>query len=109
MILDDDTTKLYLASYMISEELPITREGDSVKVSYIDESNGAINIVSFDNLSFSQEISSKQEQLNQEKQDVIQDSNNHITEVDPDKNANEWDSLTEEEKAKLLKELENEK
>lgn len=108
MILDQDSTKLYLASYSISEELPITREGDTVKVSYVDESNGTINIISFDNLSFSQKFSEKQEQLNQDKQEnnIIHDENNNITEVNPEKNEDEWDNLTEEEKAKLLKELE---
>ena len=108
MILDEDSTKLYLASYSVSEELPITREGDLVEISYVDEANGTINIVTFDNLSFSQKVSDKQESLNQERQEdsVIHDENNSITEVNPDKNKEEWDNLTEEEKAKLLKELE---
>ena len=46
--------------------------------------------------------------MNQEKQEnnIINDENNSITEVNPEKNADEWDNLTEEEKAKLLKELE---
>lgn len=108
MILDDDRTKLYMASYSISEELPITREGDTVEISYIDESNGSINVVTFDNLDFSQEVSSDQAKKNEESQknNIINNSDNQVIEVDPDKNEEEWDSLTDEEKAKILDNLE---
>lgn len=107
-ILDNDTSKLYLASYAVSEELPITREGDKVKISYVDESNGAINIASFDNLNFSQIISDKQEEYNEEKEDknLVNNPDNNITSVDPEKDQEKWDSLTDEEKAKLLEKLE---
>lgn len=105
MILNDDSTKLYLASYTISEELPITREGDTVKISYIDESNGAINIAEFDNMSFSQTVSSKQEQLNKEQQEnnIINNPDNSIIEVNPEKNKEELENMTDEEISKLLK------
>ena len=107
-ILDNDTTKLYLASYTVSEELPITREGDNVKVSYLDESNGSINIASFDNLDFSQTISDKQEEYNKEKEEknLVNNPDNNVINVEPEKDQATWDSLTDEEKAKLLENLE---
>lgn len=109
MILDDDRTKLYMASYSISDELPITREGDNVEISYIDEANGTINIATFDNLEFSQQISEDQKKINEDKKSVIENSDNKITDVDPEKNEETWDSLSDEEKAKILKELEENK
>ncbi len=107
-ILDNDTTKLYLASYTVSEELPITREGDNVKVSYLDDANGSINIASFDNLDFSQTISDKQEEYNEEKEEknLVNNPDNNVINVEPEKDQATWDSLTDEEKAKLLENLE---
>lgn len=111
IILDEDSSKLYLASYMVSEELPITREGDKVKISYVDESNGSINVVAFDNLDYSQKISEKQEELNenQEQNNLINDPENGITNVDPEADEKAWEELTDEEKAKLLDKLEENK
>lgn len=100
MILDNDRTKLYVASYTISEELPITRLGDTVEISYIDESNGSINIVTFDNLDFSQEISSDQVKKSEA---IIEEPENKITDVDEEEINSKINSLTTEEKAKLLK------
>lgn len=107
-ILDNDTTKLYLASYTVSEELPITREGDRVNISYLDESNGSINVASFDNLDFYQTISDKQEEYDKEKEEknLVNNPNNNIINVEPKKDQAIWDSLTDEEKAKLLENLE---
>lgn len=110
MILDDDASKLYLASYMVSEELPITQVGDTVEVSYVDEANGTINIVSFDNIAFAQKLSSDQERLNEEKEsnNLINNPNSGVINVDPEANEEAWDNLTDEEKAKILKELQSE-
>lgn len=110
MILDDDESKLFLASYLVSEELPITREGDQVKISYVDESNGTINIVTFDNIKFAQPVSEGQQKINeeQEKNTIIKSDDTTITTVDPEKNEDAWESLSDEEKAKLLEKLEKE-
>ena len=87
-------------------ELPITREGDNVKISYIDDSNGTVNVSKFDNLDFTQEKSEEQQQKDEQavKGGVSEDDTNKIYEVDPEKSEKEWDSLTDEEKAKLLEE-----
>ena len=97
-----------MASYTVSEELPITREGDNVKVSYLDDANGSINIASFDNLDFSQTISDKQEEYNEEKEEknLVNNPDNNVINVEPEKDQATWDSLTDEEKAKLLENLE---
>lgn len=103
LVIDGDNSKLFMASYDVSEELPITREGDKVSVSYIDDSNGVIDISKFDNLDFTQKISD-----DQIKKDGLNDSNptNDITKVDPKKNEDTWEKLTDEEKAKLFKNIE---
>lgn len=106
MVLDNDMTKLYIASFMVSEELPVTREGDKVKISYVDDLNGTISIVTFDNLNITPKISTEQEEKNNSTINIIDDPDNSIIEVDPEKNSNTWDSLSEEEKAKLLEDLE---
>ncbi len=107
MVLDDDESRLFLASYMVSEELPITREGDKVEISYVDESNGTINIVYFDNIAFSQTLTPSQEEINkeQEENNLINNPEHSIVEVNPEENENVWESLTDEEKAKLLEDL----
>lgn len=106
MIINEDTTKLYVAASKLSAELPITTEGDNVKISYIDDSNGTVNVSKFDNLDFTQEKSEEQQQKDEQavKGGVSEDDTNKIYEVDPEKSEKEWDSLTDEEKAKLLEE-----
>lgn len=103
LVIDSNTTKLFMASYDVSEELPITREGDKVKISYIDDSNGVIDISKFDNLDFKQNKSQDQED-----KDKINssESTDNVTQVDPSKNEDLWDKLTDEEKSKLLENLE---
>lgn len=109
MIIDNEMTKLYMASYMTSEELPVTREGDRVKISYIDESNGTINVVEFDNLNLSQKVSNEQQKKNEQITNIIKDEDNKIIEVNPEKNNEIWDSMTDEERSKLLDEKGKEK
>ena len=105
IIINDDRSKLYVASGTLSEELPITREGDNVKLSFIDDKNGTVDVAKFDNLDFTQQKSEdqqKKDEMNSES--VLEGDSNNITEVDPEKTEEEWDSLTDEEKAKILEE-----
>ncbi len=106
MIINGDTTKLYVAVSKLSEELPITREGDHIKISYIDDSNGTVNVSKFDNLDFKQEKSKDQQKKDEQttEEGVLEDDANKVYEVDPEKAQQEWNSLTDEEKAKLLEE-----
>lgn len=95
IVLENHPERIFLASYAVSEELPLTSVGDTVKVSYVDENiEGVINIVSFDNMKFG---------LNEEQEiNIIENDENNIVKVDPEANQKTWDSLTEEEKAELL-------
>ena len=60
----------------------------------------SINIVTFDNLDFSQEISSDQVKKSEA---IIEEPENKITDVDEEEINSKINSLTTEEKAKLLK------
>lgn len=105
MIIGDDNTKLYVTSSSLSDEFAITREGDNVKVSYIDDSNGTVSISDFDNLDFSQVKSEDQVRKDDqiaENGGISENDTNTIIEVTPEDNEAEWNSLTDEEKAKLL-------
>lgn len=63
----ENLNNIFTASYAVSNELAITREGDSVKIGYIDDQNGVATIVSFDNIAFSEKVS--EEQLDRDKLD----------------------------------------
>lgn len=52
--------KVFTAAYTVSNELPITKEGDKVKISYIDNKEVLINIINFDNITFEEQIIKKQ-------------------------------------------------
>lgn len=105
IIINDDRTKLYIANGSLSDELPITREGDNVKISFLDDKNGTVDVSKFDNLEFTQEKSEEQQKKDEQNSESISNNKtNNITEVDPEKAEEEWNSLTDEEKAKILKE-----
>lgn len=107
MILEGESNKIFTASYTISDELSITREGDTVQVSYIDDKNGTVNIIKFDNIAFASQISEKQERRNKmdEGTSELESDKNNIINVNPEENEEKWNSLTDEEKAKLMEEL----
>lgn len=107
MILEDQSDKIFTASYAVSNELAITREGDTVKVEYVDDQNGTISIVSFDNIAFATPVSEEQEVRDEmdEGTSALDSKYNQIIEVNPEMNEDIWNSLTDEEKAKLIEEL----
>lgn len=51
--IDSVKDSIFIVSSKISTEVPITKEGDSVKISYEKDQKGAIDIMDFDNLSIS--------------------------------------------------------
>lgn len=108
MIIDDDETKIFTGSYVVSDELPVTRQGDEVKVTYLNDNNGVIHIVTFDNVKFAPPVSEGQQRINesQMQNNPINDKeNNSIITVDPEESQEIWDSLTDEQKAKLLEKI----
>lgn len=54
-ILKDHKDKIFNAGISISNELPITKEGDKVNIRYVDTKQDIINITSFDNMLFNQQ------------------------------------------------------
>lgn len=106
MILNGEPDKIFMASYAVSDELSITRDGDTVKVYYIDDSNGTVDIVSFENVAFSIQVSDTQQERNEldEGTSVLDSETNQIIDVNPEVNEDVWNSMSDEEKAKLMDE-----
>ena len=73
---------------------------------YVDAQNGVISIVSFDNIAFAETVSEKQEARDEmdEGTSALDSKYAQIIEVNPEMNEEVWNSLTDEEKAKLLEE-----
>ncbi|MEG1705780.1 MAG: hypothetical protein RR290_04325, partial [Clostridia bacterium] len=105
IILNNDNNKLFIAPYTISKELPITKKGDTVDISYIDDSNMSIDVTKFDNIKFSQIKSEYQQVKDNHQMDVISDDNSKINEIDHEKDSKTWDSLTNEEKLRFWKNI----
>ena len=95
-----------MAPYTVSEELSITREGDTVKITYLDDKNGTVDIVSFDNIAFATPKSEEQEKRDKldEEASVLKSKDNQVIKVNPEKNEEAWNNLSDEEKAKLIQE-----
>ena len=53
-VLENRPDKLFTAAASLSEELAITREGDSIRVEYLDNGAGLCEVTGFDNLAFEQ-------------------------------------------------------
>lgn len=107
LVVDGEEDKIFTASYLISDELAITRDGDTVKISYIDDKNGTVDITSFDNVAFATPTSEAQQKRDEfDKGTSALDSEyNQIIQVNPELSQETWDNMTEEEKAKMLEEF----
>lgn len=107
MVVEGEADKIFMASYMVSDELSITRDGDTVKISYIDDKNGTVDVMEFDNVAFATPKSEDQERRDEmdEGTSALDSKYNQIVEVNPDMNEETWNSLTDEEKAKLIDEF----
>lgn len=110
IVVEGEESKIFTASYLISDELSITRDGDKVIISYIDDKNGTVDITKFDNIAFSTPVSEEQQKRNEldESVSTLESDNNQIIEVNPHISEEKWNNLTEEEKAKMLKEFSEE-
>lgn len=109
IVVEGEQEKIFTASYLISDELAVTRDGDKVKIEYIDDKNGTVDITSFDNIAFSTPISEEQQNRNEldEGTSVLDSQYNQIIQVNPDLSQETWDNMTEEEKAKMIEEFLN--
>ncbi len=107
MVVEGEENKIFMASYMVSDELSITRDGDTVKISYIDDKNGTVDVMGFDNVAFATSKSEAQERREamDEGTSALDSKYNQAVEVNPEMNEKIWNSLTDEEKAKILGEF----
>ncbi len=102
-IIKDNEEKLFTCGYNISDELAITREGDKVSIKYVDDGNGSFSVTEFDNIEFKTVTSENQER----RDELDKDSNyeNQVLPVDSEQNDLWWNSLTDEEKAEIISQL----
>lgn len=109
LVVEGEKEKIFMGSYTVSDELSITRDGDTVKISYIDDKNGTVDIISFDNLAFATPKSENQERRNQldEGTSALDSDYNQIVEVNPEMSEETWNNLSDEEKAKIIDEFLN--
>lgn len=109
LVVEGEEEKIFTASYMVSEELAVTRDGDTVKITYVDDKNGTVDIVTFDNVAFATPVSEAQEKRNEldEGTSAYDAEDSQMIEVNPDVTEDTWNSLSDEEKAKILQEYQN--
>jgi len=107
LVVEGEEDKIFMAPYTVSDELSITRDGDTVKLSYVDDKNGTVDIVSFENVAFATPKSEDQERRDEmdEGTSPYEDEYSQIVEVNPDLSEDTWNSLSDEEKAKLIDEF----
>ena len=106
-ILEKNPKILFTAGTTVSDELPLTREGDMVKIHYVQvNSNGSVSIMSFDNLALSIQKDTLQTQ-NETRLDTIRGK---IIQQKSDKVIdNKIDNLTPQQKRDMLKMLNQKK
>jgi len=68
IILKEKQDKIFITSLNMSNELPLTREGDSVEITYNKNPNSSIDLISFDNLQFTQTKAVSEEKIIEEKE-----------------------------------------
>ncbi len=109
LVVEGEEEKIFTASYMVSEELAVTRDGDTVKITYVDDKNGTVDIITFDNVAFATPVSEAQEKRNEldEGTSAYDAEDSQMIEVNPDVTEDTWNSLSDEEKAKILQEYQN--
>lgn len=75
-------------------------------ISYVDDKNGTVDIVGFDNIAFATPVSEQQEKRDEFDQgtSALDQEASQITNVNPEENKEAWENLTEEEKSKMLEE-----
>ena len=107
LVVEGEEEKIFTASYLVSDELAVTRDGDTIRITYIDDQNGTVDISSFDNLKYGMPVSEEQQKRDEFDQNtsVLDSDYNKIIEVNPELSQETWENMTEEEKAKMLEEF----
>lgn len=106
IVVDGEEEKIFTASFNVSEELSVTRDGDTVKLYYVDDGNGTMDIINFENVAYAIQKSEDQNKRDELDEGTSQLDPNHssVVDVNPELNESTWDSLTDEEKAQLMDE-----
>ena len=105
-VISDEMTKIFICGCSVSNELSVTEVGDEVTFTYVDDGNGTFSVTSFDNHLVSTVVSK-----NQQKRDEADESANddiEVLEVNPEGNEEWWNSLSDEEKAEIIKQSSSE-
>ncbi len=63
VLLEKYENKIFIGSSLISNELPITKKGDSVAIKYDDGANELVDIITFKNLNFNLQKSEEQKKI----------------------------------------------
>ena len=93
--------EIFVATNQISEEIPLSEAGDNVSISYIDDGNGTFSVDEFDNTAY--QISKSENQVHRDELDDQYDTpTDNLVEVDPESQESWWESLSDEEKAKIM-------
>ncbi len=95
---------IYQISPNLSTEVILTEAGDKIKFECVDDQNGNITVTKFENPAVYVRRSEAQEKVDEEAAKVTNDQNK-VIDVNPEEDQKKWDSLTNEEKAKLLEGL----
>lgn len=103
---------IFIGNYSISDKLPITREGDHVIVKYIDDKNGTVDMIEFDNTVYGNKPISddqkKRDKLDDEATSALDSQYNTLIDVEAELNEEIWNKMTVDEKAKLIKNYQSE-
>ena len=103
---------IFIGNYSISDELPITREGDHVIVKYIDDKNGTVDMIEFDNTVYGNipisDDQKKRDKLDDEATSALDSQYNTLIDVEAELNEEIWNKMTADEKAKLIKNYQSE-
>ena len=93
--------EIFVATNQISEEIPLSEAGDYVSISYIDDGNGTFSVDKFDNTAY--QISKSENQVHRDEMDDQYDTpTDNLVDVDPESQESWWESLSDEEKAKIM-------
>ncbi|SHH34328.1 hypothetical protein [Clostridium grantii] len=70
IVINERLDKIFISSLNMSNELPLTKEGDNVEISYFINENSSIDLTSFDNLELTQTKSESEEVILEENKEL---------------------------------------
>ena len=70
LILKEKPDKIFMSAINMSNELPLTIEGDRVSIEYIDNTNSSIDLIRFDNLKYEQTVTGEEANIINENEEI---------------------------------------